>query len=112
MCSSTEAIVAPQKQKHAVDLWHSPFGWRRSGGTRGPQKTRCTSGLPRLAQKAIPDLIAIALCPQRVSASGADNAGRGLVQRSRRASSAAFSIATLLVSINIAVVDRAARVLS
>jgi hypothetical protein len=33
-------------------------------------------------------------------------------KRSRRASSAAFSIATLLVSINIAVVDRAATVLS
>jgi hypothetical protein len=33
-------------------------------------------------------------------------------RRSRRVRSAAFSIATLLVSINIAVVDRAARVLS
>jgi hypothetical protein len=27
------AIVAPQKQIYAADLWDSPFSWRRSAGT-------------------------------------------------------------------------------
>jgi hypothetical protein len=37
MCMSTVAIVAPQKQSHAADLWDSPFSLRRSAGTSSPR---------------------------------------------------------------------------
>jgi hypothetical protein len=40
MCSSTVAIVAPQKQRHAADLWDSRFNWRRSAGTMTARKSR------------------------------------------------------------------------
>jgi hypothetical protein len=64
MCSSTVAIVAPQKQRHAADLWDSRFSWRRSAGAMTARESRPRLSLARGGAARV-------IGPSRASALGA-----------------------------------------
>jgi hypothetical protein len=73
MCSSTVAIVAPQKQRHAADLWDSPFS--SSNGNADPLGDRADANV------AIVDVQAFVL---GFGISAAGEGGHATIERGQR----------------------------